>query len=87
MDTKKLRSILGWCSILNIGLYVFSMLCVLLAHDWMYECFNTFFTGSIESYNTIMIMSFGIWETLIIVFNVVPYFALRIVDRKAVKTK
>ena len=80
MNIKKIRKILGWCAIINFGLLMFSSLVFLLAHDLIYEFYQTLIPISLETYIAIMLISMLFYKALIFVFNIIPYFVLRIVD-------
>ena len=81
MDIKKIRKIAGWCAVINYGLLVLVVILFLIAHDWMYEFNQLFFAVSVETYNSILLMTLALWELFIWVFNIVPYIVLRIVDK------
>ena len=81
MDIKKIRKIAGWCAVINYALLFFVVILFLVAHDWMYEFNQLFFAVSVETYNSILLMTLALWEILIWVFSIVPYIVLRIVDK------
>ena len=79
MSLETVRSVLGWCSIINFGflLYWFGMFA--LAHSWVYRCHTKWFTLSEERFDEIHYTTMAYFKLTVIVFNVVPYLALRIV--------
>jgi uncharacterized protein DUF6868 len=81
MSIKKYREILGWCTVINFGLFFLTVLMFLLAGDRMFEFHNQWFRLSAETYNSIWFLTISIWKTLVIVFNLIPYIVLRIVDK------
>ena len=82
MDFKKIRAILGWSTVINMGLMILNILFFMSSKDWMYEFHSNFFTISFETYNALWFMILGVWSTLIWVFNLIPYFVLVIVGKK-----
>jgi len=78
MTLEKIRSILGWCAILNIGLLLWWVLWMFLAHDLVYQIQSTVIDVSVETMDIIHYSAIAFYKLLIIVFNVVPYFALRL---------
>lgn len=82
MDTKKLQEILGWCSAINFGILMFTGLMFLIMQDWMYDFYQNLFTFSKESFYVVMLSSIALYKALVFVFNIIPYFALRIINKK-----
>lgn len=81
MDIKKIHAILGWSITINIGLGVLTMFSM-SSKDWMYEIHSNFFTVSFETYSALWFMILGVWSILVWVFNIIPYIAIVIVDKK-----
>jgi len=79
MELDMIRAILGWCSIINIGLLLWWFLILTLAHDWVYRWHTKWFKLSIEKFDTIHYAGIAIFKIFIFFFNIVPYFALLIV--------
>ena len=74
-----LRSVLGWCSLINMGLLLWWFLIITLAHDWIYQFHTKWFKLSKEKFDAIHYQGITFFKILVFVFNVVPYLALRIV--------
>jgi hypothetical protein len=79
MTLEAIRDVLGWCSAINIGLLLFWWLWFMLAHDFMYRFHGKWFKLSVERFDEINYSLMGFFKIGIILFNIVPYFALRIV--------
>ncbi len=77
MDT--LRAMLGWASLLNMGLLLFWFSMFMIAHDWMYRVHGTWFKISVEEFDAIHYRLMGFYELSIFVVLLGPYRALRIV--------
>lgn len=73
-----IRKTLAWCAVLNIGLLLGWFLFFLLAHDWTYRFHTKWFKLAVEEFDTIHYKSMAFFKMSIFVFNLVPYFALRI---------
>lgn len=81
MNTSQLRSLLGWCSVLNFGLILFVSMFFLLGLDWVYGIQSKFLLISKEDYNALWFIAIGVWKILVLVFNLIPYIALRIMGK------
>ena len=79
MTVEILRDVLAWCSVINLGLLLFWWLWFMLAHDFMYRFHGRWFKLSAEKFDAINYALIGFFKIGIILFNIVPYLALRIV--------
>jgi len=50
-----------------------------MAHDWMYRMHSKWFNIPVEKFDAIHYSGMAIFKIAILVFNLVPYLALRIV--------
>ena len=82
MNTQTTRKFLGWCSVINFLILIFSWLIFLFAHDFVYQFWENHHNLTVEAYDTIYISIIGFYKILIIAFMLVPYFVLRIMDTK-----
>ena len=73
------REVLGWCTVLNTGLLIFSALLVILAGAPIKRLHVAMFDLSEENVSRAYFRYLAHYKLLIIVFNLVPYLALRIV--------
>ena len=80
MDIQKLTAFFKWCSIINIGLFFLSMLMVLAASDFIYSMHGQLFNMPRDAFDVVIYELFGVYKILILIFNLVPYIALRIID-------
>ncbi|MBN1276903.1 MAG: hypothetical protein JXA35_05370 [Deltaproteobacteria bacterium] len=80
MTVEIIRSVLAWCSVINIGLLLFWFLFFTLAHDFIYRMHARWFNIPVETFDSIHYASMAIFKTGIFIFNLVPYLALRIVS-------
>jgi len=79
MTLEAIRDVLGWCSAINIGLLLFWWLGFMLAHGFIYRLHGKWFKLSVEKFDAINYALLGFFKIGIILFNIVPYLALRIV--------
>ena len=79
MTIEMIREALGWCSIINIGLLLWWFLFFTLAHDWVYRFHGKWFKLSVDNFDAIHYAGIAFFKICIFLFNIVPYFALRIV--------
>src|SRR5215471_19288060 len=73
------RTILLWCTILNYGILLVWFLVFLLGHEWMYQWHGRWFQLSHEQFDALHYAGLAIYKVGILLFNLVPYVALRIV--------
>ncbi len=71
--------ILGWSAVINFGLLMWWFLWILFAHDFVYRMHSRWFKVSVEKFDAIHYAGMAFYKITIIVFNVVPYLALRII--------
>ncbi|MFC1646158.1 DUF6868 family protein [Candidatus Omnitrophota bacterium] len=79
MTIEMIRTVLGWCSIINMGLLLWWFLILTLAHDWVYRWHTKWFKIPVEQFDAIHYAGIAFFKIAVFVFNIVPYFALRIV--------
>ena len=79
MTIEVMRAVLGWCSIINMGILLWWFLFFTLAHDWVYRVHGKWFKLSVEQFDAIHYAGITFFKLVIFVFNISPYFALRIV--------
>jgi len=79
MTVDILRGVLGWCSIINMGVLIFWFLGLVFAHDFIYRMHSRFFKIPVETFNAIHYAGGMFFKLFVFVFNIIPYFALRIV--------
>lgn len=79
MTVGMIRELLGWCCVINVGLLLWWFLIILFAHDWIYRIHKKWFKISEETFDAIHYAGIAFFKIAILVFNVVPYIALRII--------
>ena len=79
MTVEVITAVLGWCILINFALLVWWVLFLALAHDWTYQLHTKWFRFSPEQFDSIHYSLMGIFKIGVIIFNLAPYLALRIV--------
>ncbi len=77
MTVQMVRDVLLWCSIMNVGILLLWVLFILLAHELAYQSHGKWFRLSAERFAEIHYSGMGFYKICIVVFNIVPYVALR----------
>ena len=79
MTIEMMRAVLGWCSIINMGLLLWWFFAIIVLHDWVYRWHTKWFKLSVEKFDEIHYSGISFFKIAIFFFNIVPYFALRII--------
>ena len=79
MTLEIVRAVFAWCSVISLGMLIVWALFFLLAHDWMYGIHRKWFNLSSETFDTVHYAGMALLKIGIFLFNLIPYFALRIV--------
>ena len=78
MDMYQLQDFFMWCTIINAALLIVSTGASTLAFDSLYRVHSKCYPISKDNVALIMYALLGLYKTIVIVFNVVPYIALTI---------
>jgi hypothetical protein len=79
MSIEVVRGALLWCVIINFGLLAVWSLLFVLPHEWLYRLWRRWFRLSTEQFDTVNFAGIVLYKVGILLFNLVPYIALRIV--------
>lgn len=79
MTIETIRAALGWCSIINVGFLMFSSILLIAIRGTVSRIHGKMFNLDENYLSQAYFQWLGQYKIAIIVFNVVPYFALRIV--------
>ena len=79
MTPEMFRDVLAWCTVMDFGLLLLWFMVFSLAHDWLYNVHSKWFTISAGHFDAIHYAGMAFFKLGIFLFNLVPYFALRIV--------
>lgn len=79
MDTiDTIREFLGWCSVINIGILMFSSILIIAIRGFVSQTHAKLFDLDEGSVRLAYFHYLGQYKIAIIVFNIVPYFTLLI---------
>jgi phosphatidylglycerophosphate synthase len=79
MSIDMLRDAFLWCAVINYGVLLVWFLFFILARDFMQRLHGRWFQLSRQQFDIIHYGGMGLFKLGIILFNLVPYIALRIV--------
>jgi hypothetical protein len=80
MSIAIVHEVLLWCTVLNYGVLLVWFLFFLLAHDWLYRLHGRWFQLPREQFDALHYGGMALYKIGILLFNLVPYIALRIVE-------
>ena len=79
MSIEILSGFLLWCAVINYGLLIVWFLAFLLMRDFIYGIHGKLFRLSVEQFNAVNYAGIAFYKILILVFNLIPYIALKII--------
>ena len=83
MDTlvnlELIRNAFGWCGIMNLIILVIWFLMILMADEFIYRIHSRFFKVTRKRFDAIHYQGMMFFKVFVLMFNIVPYMALRIV--------
>jgi hypothetical protein len=79
MTIDILRAVLGWATVINMGIVTLWFVLIVYAHDWVYQLHSRWFTLSVERFDSIHYAGMAFYKISIYLFNLVPFLALQIV--------
>ena len=79
MSIAMALDVLLWCAVINYGVLVVWWLFFLLAHDGIYRLHSRWFHLSVDQFDTLHYAGMTLYKVGILLFNLVPYIALRLV--------
>ncbi|MDC1436720.1 hypothetical protein N8303_05660 [Gammaproteobacteria bacterium] len=69
---------LGWCTVINYGVLIFSTLMITTVGDWAKEIHSKLFKISKEKLDAMYFNFLANYKLAIFIFNLAPYIALKI---------
>ena len=79
IDLEVLTAIFGWCAVINIALLLFSSLWVTVFREFTKRLHSTLMQVDASELNAYYFQYLGNYKLLILVLNIVPYIALRLI--------
>ena len=78
MTIETIRTFLGWCTVINIGLFMLSSILIIAIRGTASRIHGKMFNLDEKSISQAYFQYLGQYKIAIIVFNIVPYFALKV---------
>jgi hypothetical protein len=78
IELQTMTTFLGWCTVINIGFLLFTAVWLIIFRDFTKNIQSVILDIDEDILDPIYIQFMGNMKIAVIVFNVVPYLALRI---------
>lgn len=78
MTITSLITFLGWCSVINLFLLLFATLFLIFAGKFAANFHSKLFAMEPEKLSVLYVTYLSNYKVLIIIFNLVPYWALKL---------
>ena len=82
MNTENLKKMLAWSAVVNYVILIIWFVAFIVAHDWIRDVHTRWFKLSAEQFDLANYMGMSIYKIGVLLFNITPYLALRIVDAR-----
>lgn len=79
MSIEQLRDLLLWSTVINFGVLIVWFLAIVTARDAIHRLHGRWFPLTSEQFTAIHYLSMSLYKLGVILFNLVPYVALRLV--------
>ena len=79
MSLEIIRDLLAWCIVINWIVLLWWLVFFIMAHDWMYRIHSKWFKIPVDRFDALHYGGMALFKIGILLFNLVPYLALRIV--------
>lgn len=79
MSIDMLMKFFAWSTVINFALLIWWAAFIIFAHDWVYRIHTRWFYLNLERFDAIHYGGMAFYKLSIILFNVAPYLALRII--------
>lgn len=78
ITTESLTQFFGWCSVINIALLVFTTVIIMILREPILTIHSKLFNIEEEKLQLLYIQFIALYKIAIIMLNVVPYVALKL---------
>ncbi len=79
MTTATLANFLLWCAIVNYAILIIWFAAMIVARDAIYKLHSRWFNLTDERFDAFMYLGMAIYKILVLVLNVAPFIALKII--------
>jgi len=81
MNITMMRAFFKWCTLINGGLLILSALLLRFAGGWVFGMHSYWIPISVDAFTLAIYLLLGFFKIMVVVFNLVPYLALVIIER------
>jgi len=81
LSAESVRRTFLWCAVISYGILVIWFLFFMLAQSWIYLRHSRWFHMSVEQFDRLHYAGMAIYTIGVLLFNLVPFIVLYIVDR------
>ncbi len=78
MTVETIRAFLGWCTVINIGVFMLQSILIIAVRGTASRIHGKMFNLDEKYTSQAYFQYLGQYKIAIIVFNIVPYFALKV---------
>lgn len=79
-NLSTITTFLGWCTIINLGILIYSAIMTIIFNEPVKRFHAKMINISSDKLNEIYFTFIGNYKLAIFIFNLVPYFALKIME-------
>ena len=79
MTIETMRTVLGWCTLINMGILLYWFLVFTFARDWIYRFHGRWFRLSAERFDAIHYSGMAFFKLGTFLLNLTPWLALVII--------
>lgn len=80
MDIETIRIFFGWCTVINLGVFIFSVIMIIALRGTAVRIHSKLFDLDEKFISQTYYQYLGYYKISMIVFNIVPYFALKVMS-------
>lgn len=80
IELNTLTAFLGWCSVINIGVLVLSVIVLMLMREAIANIHSKMFGLNQTTLPPIYMQYIGSYKIAILIFNLVPYISLKVMN-------
>lgn len=79
MSVEIITKVLAWCTTINLALLILWAILLRTSRDWIFRCHSKWYNLTADQFNAINYGAIAFYKIIFLVFNLIPYLALRIV--------
>lgn len=79
MSVEIITKVLAWCTTINLALLILGAILFRISRGWIFRIHGRWYNLSNDQFNAINYGAIAFYKILFLVFNLIPYLALRIV--------